>query len=648
MNFDKTRRLLRAIEDLNNNENYYKDFVFESDGSRAYSSTTDAINDLLEEIYSELNEIEKDQNNYYEIYQLKKDLPNRRDLSFISYDELLSAGERVDRNNYDLIYTGDYNGESLDEIYQIFNIHHPDDFKGHSLSVSDIVVIHDLGESEAYYVDSAGFKNVPEFFKNHGKTIFDGLVLDHYLRKTLAEKNREKLIDVYKRTTDKTPAETIQTLIEEMGADRAIQAVAEAINATSDDGRLSHEVIEWAKGIDCTSKEDLEEYGLYSVVSWIHPAHLNQIGQEMMKKEKEMNRNMKVEKTLSEYFGDYIDKDAWDTEVDMCVGFVADFRDSDNMDFNDKFLSYLADNIIVTEDGTDSMVCDFSGFFEKHQDELKELYSKAGWNLEDEFDEDEIHYDFVSSVLPNMISGNTNNSTYKLFLETFDSDSKQRNLYDETLNTKNEDVLKVLGEVFSEYSKHFDPMKSKDDEQKLLSADKAFNYIYQLLHNAEVNQGYTIINTLKSNGDFSYVIGYDKDAPNPYVVWTSFTDKYNNKHYSSGTYVNSLYEATKIQAEKANSVKFKNDLFDMVNMAMCIDKHFDHNISNKIFDTGDVSDTVKYYVEKWRNWDKTLDDDIRDFNTIDSMMEFIDDNDYNIGNDLDDLKINKEKGHELQ
>ena len=47
MNLDKTRRLLRAIEDLNNNENYYKDFVFESDGSRAYSSTTDAINDLL-------------------------------------------------------------------------------------------------------------------------------------------------------------------------------------------------------------------------------------------------------------------------------------------------------------------------------------------------------------------------------------------------------------------------------------------------------------------------------------------------------------------------------------------------------------------------------------------------------------------------
>ena len=50
MNLDKTRRLLRAIEDLNNNENYYKDFVFESDGSRAYSSTTDAINDLLEDI----------------------------------------------------------------------------------------------------------------------------------------------------------------------------------------------------------------------------------------------------------------------------------------------------------------------------------------------------------------------------------------------------------------------------------------------------------------------------------------------------------------------------------------------------------------------------------------------------------------------
>lgn len=54
-------------------------------------------------------------------------------------------------------------GETLEDIYTRFNIDHPEDFKGHSLSVSDVVVLHEKGSDTAYYVDSIGFKEVPDF-----------------------------------------------------------------------------------------------------------------------------------------------------------------------------------------------------------------------------------------------------------------------------------------------------------------------------------------------------------------------------------------------------------------------------------------------------------------------------------------------------
>ena len=56
-------------------------------------------------------------------------------------------------------------GTSLEDIYTRFNIDHPKDFKGHSLSVSDIVVLHQNGGNTAHYVDSIGFQNVPEFLQ---------------------------------------------------------------------------------------------------------------------------------------------------------------------------------------------------------------------------------------------------------------------------------------------------------------------------------------------------------------------------------------------------------------------------------------------------------------------------------------------------
>ena len=101
----------------------------------------------------------------FTIYQLK-DGDGMRDYHFEPYDRLQAAGLSVEAANYNLIYTAELTpGASLEDIYTRFNIDHPADFKGHSLSVSDIVVLHQNGENTAHYVDSIGFRQVPEFLQ---------------------------------------------------------------------------------------------------------------------------------------------------------------------------------------------------------------------------------------------------------------------------------------------------------------------------------------------------------------------------------------------------------------------------------------------------------------------------------------------------
>ena len=68
-----------------------------------------------------------------------------------------------------------YTHLSLEDIYTRFNIDHPKDFKGHSLSVSDVVVLHQNGQDTAHYVDSFGYKDVPEFLQEQKQLTPDDL-----------------------------------------------------------------------------------------------------------------------------------------------------------------------------------------------------------------------------------------------------------------------------------------------------------------------------------------------------------------------------------------------------------------------------------------------------------------------------------------
>jgi antirestriction protein ArdC len=103
----------------------------------------------------------------FAIYQLKH-TEDVRDLRFEPLERVMAAGLTVERGNYDLIYTGALHdtGDTIDklnELYQNFNINHPEDFKGHSLSVSDIVALKQGDSVSCHYVDSFGFKEMPTF-----------------------------------------------------------------------------------------------------------------------------------------------------------------------------------------------------------------------------------------------------------------------------------------------------------------------------------------------------------------------------------------------------------------------------------------------------------------------------------------------------
>ena len=111
----------------------------------------------------------------FSIYQIKGG-DETRDLRFEPYDRLQAAGNVVDRANYELVYSAPLAPEtSLEDIYTCFNIDHPKDFKGHSLSVSDVVVLHQDGQDAAHFVDSVGFREVPEFLQEQKQLTPDDL-----------------------------------------------------------------------------------------------------------------------------------------------------------------------------------------------------------------------------------------------------------------------------------------------------------------------------------------------------------------------------------------------------------------------------------------------------------------------------------------
>ncbi|MDD2246600.1 MAG: YodL domain-containing protein, partial [Proteiniphilum sp.] len=137
-----------------------------------WEETQDYLNGLEEKDSQQLeNSFLSHSADAFAIYQLKDD-DTTRGYRFEPLDRLQAAGLSVERGNYELIYTdllpeevkGDAYGR-LNELFHRFNMEHPADFKGHSLSVSDIVALKVDGKVSAHYVDSWGFYELSGFVK---------------------------------------------------------------------------------------------------------------------------------------------------------------------------------------------------------------------------------------------------------------------------------------------------------------------------------------------------------------------------------------------------------------------------------------------------------------------------------------------------
>ena len=100
----------------------------------------------------------------YEILQIK-DGSDGEQYRFWGMNYVQETGLQVNVSDYESKYQGELKpGETLDTLYERFNLHRPEDFTGHSLSVSDVIVLESVGDKKAFYVDSFGFCEVEDFF----------------------------------------------------------------------------------------------------------------------------------------------------------------------------------------------------------------------------------------------------------------------------------------------------------------------------------------------------------------------------------------------------------------------------------------------------------------------------------------------------
>ena len=111
------------------------------------------------------------------IYQIKDDSPGEN-YAFMNMSFIESHGMQIKKEDYKLVYVGELSGNmSLDDIFEKFNIDRPEDFRGHSLSVSDIIVLNDGKKVTAHFVDSISFEQLDSFL-NLEEQVFSELAYE--------------------------------------------------------------------------------------------------------------------------------------------------------------------------------------------------------------------------------------------------------------------------------------------------------------------------------------------------------------------------------------------------------------------------------------------------------------------------------------
>lgn len=191
----------------------------------------------------------------YGIYQLKPNL-ELDSLRFEGTESLKRMGitkdnfDAIKPENYTLLYVGELSelqketqGATLEAIFEKFNLDHPEDFRGHSLSVSDIVVLHQNGQNTAHFVDSFGYTEIPDFLRE--QTPEKEEMRDtsgHNVQKTEPEIDGDEIIDLGDET-EQVLAEMKKTLESEQETELAFSIADRFISIQEVEGGYDYSIM---------------------------------------------------------------------------------------------------------------------------------------------------------------------------------------------------------------------------------------------------------------------------------------------------------------------------------------------------------------------------------------------------------------------
>ena len=191
----------------------------------------------------------------YGIYQLKPN-PELDSLRFEGTESLKRMGitkdnfDAIKPENYTLLYVGELSelqketqGATLEAIFEKFNLDHPEDFRGHSLSVSDIVVLHQNGQNTAHFVDFFGYTEIPDFLRE--QTPEKEEMQDtsgHNVQKTEPEIDGDEIIDLGDET-EQVLAEMKKTLESEQETELAFSIADRFISIQEVEGGYDYSIM---------------------------------------------------------------------------------------------------------------------------------------------------------------------------------------------------------------------------------------------------------------------------------------------------------------------------------------------------------------------------------------------------------------------
>ena len=207
----------------------------------------------------------------FAIYQM--DTGGEHTYQFMGFESAQKLGYSIDGKDYRMVYAAPWTPTiTLDDIFERFNINRPNDFHGHSLSVSDVIVINRTAETKAYYVDSFGFEELPNFVQQRMEILENNHTRAYppVYKGTLAQAMEERDVDAYldsrklnidcKKAIEEAIAlkfdglhleeDAATQVLEQFGEERMTFVMANTLRELSYDGRFSRQNKDWAEHIE--------------------------------------------------------------------------------------------------------------------------------------------------------------------------------------------------------------------------------------------------------------------------------------------------------------------------------------------------------------------------------------------------------------